>query len=325
MEMPTPPEALHANSAGEPPRNPDNQQQQQINRQIRSQDQEQQQHREQRQKQEKVSRERDQQTAQRLVESPDLREALESLQPQLRIMKRYLDGTLHAERARQAQNRIVMIPEFQRELDALNKQIADLRNTQGLQFRAVDVWAALNEMPITPGAISLKFPPAPQGLSDDYLDNRIGGALCWIQPMHLQIDADRFTIINDDAPGAASSAPAFLDTSLFLLRVHGLTPDRKLLGEDLSEFLGSSRVDTASLRETLVQRARSYGCRVGIDGDPDSGDVVNIYIDLSSGFQGTGASGRYLYIRALKYARNWHIDETSCVTNEPPRSRVVME
>ncbi len=280
-----------------------------------------------RRKQEAFSKRQDEQIARRLVESPDLREAFNALRPQLRIVKGFLDGTVHRERAQQAQNRIVMISELRQELDELNKQVADLRNAHGFRFRAVDVWAALNDMAISPDTIRLRFPSPSlsRAVSQEYGDNFDNGALYSAQPKQLRINTDGFEMI--DELSEADSRSAGLDTLLFNLRVHGVGIDARngrIMGMEARTMLSVAAPQNGEYwRETIVQNARSYGFRVGLLG----GDSLTIYIDLHSGLQGTASTGPYLVVMPSNAGSDrWSLPINGLyTTNEAPPSDVLME
>lgn len=226
-------------------------------------------------KKEEISKKRDEQIAKRNLDYPDLQEVLKILQPQLRVVKGFLDGSLHAQRARQAQNRVILIPEFQQQLDQLNRQMGDLRNNFGMQFRTSDVWAAFNDMPMSPAIMHLRFPPDPH---DDYLKNLRNGAMCRAQNMHLRIDTNGLSIVDERQAGAETPTTQTFDTLLFYLRTFGRVDNGRILGIQLRTFFALTGSDTATYwRETLPQRARSYGMPVGIINRDDG---VRLFIDL---------------------------------------------
>ena len=279
------------------------------------------------QKKEEVGKKQDEQMAKRLIESPDLREALNALRPQLRIVKAFLDKTLQWERSRQAQNRVVMIPEFRRAIDELNRQIADLRNARGLRFRAVDVWAAINDMAMSPDSISLRFPPPPRHVLVEYLRafGRDGSLYSGVEK-HMQINAERFDLIDDHTRTAEQMSVVGIDTILFRLRVQGGLDQDRSEGASIDGMLVRDQLVQLSpgwapprnyWTDTIVQRARAYGMLAGSSTLEDSAAIC---IDLHSGLQGTGSGGRYLLITPRNDGADRFPLSTQGIslTNDPP-------
>ena len=231
-------------------------------------------------KKEEVNKNRDEQIAKRNLEYPDLQEALKILHPQLGVVKGFLDGTLHQQRAGQAQNRIVMIPELRRQLDELNNQIGDLRTGRGMQFRASDVWAAFNNMPLVPDAIALRPPHVSEDIRSQYVDHHTpDGALYGAQSLHIQIDANGFSLINQQIQRIPNPLTSGVDTLLFTMQQHGGLRNGNVAGIDAAQTLTTREMTTEYLLQSVVQRFRSYGIRVAV---LHEGEHMSIYVDLQS-------------------------------------------
>jgi len=226
------------------------------------------------------------------VESPDLEEAVKKLKGQVLSVKKFLDGSYHEERLKNERNKVIKVSELKNEIDVLNGQIKVLR-ARGSKFRAVDLCGGVLGMAATPEYITLRFPslsvigdPSVQQYKlytkEDEVDSLYAG-----QPMHVRIDADAISVVEEKRPSEKASDVRPFDTLLFLLQTNG-----KIEMKDFElVFFRNERKEYWS--KTLVDRAKKYGFAVRA---LDDESTYALYLDLpSAGWK--RAEGRYLAIR----------------------------
>ncbi len=261
-----------------------------------------------RKKNETEDHQKDEKRADRLIESPDLNEAVNRLGKQVLSIKKLLDGSEHERRANDEKNSVIKISELQKEIDVLNSQMKDLRD-QGKKFRAVDLWSAVLHLNIAPDAIYLNFPPCPEKNYKEYGNEFENGALYSAQSMHVGIEKDAIRII--DGKREKKPPTTNIDTMLFNLAATGK------IDEALAMLFRTGGNKKEYWSNTVLQRIKEYGFPVKIH-DRSNETYARSYalsIDLQAIQWKT--SERYLRIDTEEVFNAYRAKEVYLTNKEP--------
>lgn len=246
---------------------------------------------EKKEREEKADRGRDKQIAKRLVESPDLEEAVEKLKNDVADLQNFFDGSLHKKRGKQKENRLVTIAETQEVINTLNNKITEVRENDNLQFKAVDLWATVNGLQANPDEIEIGFPsPGDELLLDYFYKIRRGdkSLMAGGQSSCLRIDADGFSII-ETHKGNQKNALRKFDSVVFNRSMKDQTSQHMFtlgmgMGEEKEFWTGE-----------FVEHVKRYGFLVYVH-DKESRKNYKLSIDLYPQNKERQKNGRYLHI-----------------------------
>lgn len=242
---------------------------------------------------EQADRLRDELKAKRLVDSPDLDDAVERLRPQVLSFKKFLDSSYHSKKFQEESGKIIKISEVQSAADELNKAIKEYR-TQNKQFRAIDLWGASIEMPMTPSAVAIRppYPTLPAEMAKTYFINLGDESFTTSQPLYIRIDAEGVSLVKESQK--IDNPPSRISTTFdtLLLGLHGTGQFDK----GVSKMIPPSATGLDSWKE-IEKRAQQYGFTVNSEvyGKDDACYVLSIDLK-SAGWE--VPSGQYLRIEA---------------------------
>ena len=249
-----------------------------------------------------ADKQRDELIAERMGESPDLNEVIEKLKPNVLSVQKFLDGSFHLEQ----KDRVVMISELEQEINSLNQEIAKLKKNENMKFRAVDLWASVIDMPITPNEININFPhPGPN------LKNYNRGSVTPQFGVYLQINADKLSLIDSSKEDVNKPKTSGFDSLMFSLMSTGK------ISKTRSAQVISGNNSKEKVHVNIVQRALSYGLDVRtFRKDPAFDFYQDTFIDLkSSGYEVENA--QYLIIETIEGNR---FGGEAYLTNKKPRA-----